>query len=261
MSLNPRLADWNGRVAWLVGASSGIGRATAAALHAAGATVIVSARNAQTLQQFSAEHPGSTALAFDATDRAAMRAAAAQVVATHGGIDLAVYCAGGYASMRAADFDLDAALRLQQVNYVGALLLLDALLPQLRAQGAAGRGGHLSLVSSVAGYRGLPRSLAYGPTKAALINLAESLYLDLHPAGVGVSVVNPGFVATPLTAGNDFPMPALISPEEAATQMLRGWARGEFEIHFPKRFTRVMKALRLLGHGLYFAAVRRVTGL
>jgi NAD(P)-dependent dehydrogenase (short-subunit alcohol dehydrogenase family) len=130
----------------------------------------------------------------------------------HGRIDLAVYCAGTYSAMRATEFDLDVALRHQEVNYVGALYLLDAVLPQLLRQAAAGEPAHLSLVSSVAGYRGLPKSLAYGPTKAALINLAETLYLDLQPKGLGVSVVNPGFVETPLTAQNDFRMPALISP-------------------------------------------------
>ena len=114
--------------------------------------------------------------------------------------------------MRATDFDLGAALQHLQVNYVGALHLLDAVLPVLLQQGH----GHLSLVASVAGYRGLPQALAYGPTKAALINLAETLYLDLQPRGIGVSVVNPGFVETPLTAQNAFRMPALITPEAAA---------------------------------------------
>jgi short-subunit dehydrogenase len=125
----------------------------------------------------------------------------------------------------------------------------------------ARRQGHISLVSSVAGFRGLPQSLAYGPTKAALIHLAETLYLDLQPQGLGVSVINPGFVDTPLTAGNDFHMPALMSPDEAAQAIVQGWAKGEFEIHFPKRFTRVMKLLRLLPYRLYFALVRRITRL
>lgn len=261
MSLNPRLADWNGRTAWLIGASTGIGRATASRLHALGAQVIVSARSAGPLQAFAQEHPGSQALALDVTDREALHAAAAGIVARHDRIDLAVYCAGTYAPMRATEFQLEVALQHQQVNYVGALYLLDAVLPHLLAQARTGRGGHLSLVSSVAGYRGLPKSLAYGPTKAALTHLAQTLYLDLHPLGLGVSVVNPGFVATPLTAQNEFHMPALISPEQAAEEILGGWRRGEFEIHFPKRFTRVLKALGLLPDGPYFAAVRRATGL
>jgi NAD(P)-dependent dehydrogenase (short-subunit alcohol dehydrogenase family) len=256
MALNPRITSWRGQVVWLVGASTGIGRATAARLHALGATVIVSARSAGKLDAFVARHAGAQAIALDATDRDAVRDAAARIVAEHGRIDLAVYCAGTYRALRATAFDLDVALQHQQVNYVGALVLLDAVLPVLLRQGH----GHLSLVGSVAGYRGLPQALAYGPTKAALINLAETLYLDLQPRGIGVSVVNPGFVETPLTAGNAFRMPALMSPEEAADAIVRGWQRGAFEIHFPKRFTLWLKALRLLAYGPYFAAVRRSTG-
>jgi NAD(P)-dependent dehydrogenase (short-subunit alcohol dehydrogenase family) len=257
MPLNPRITDWSGRVVWLVGASSGIGLATARQLHAGGATVVVSARNASALATFEAAHPGSLGIALDATDRAAMRAAAAQIVARCGRIDLALYCAGYYKPLRATAFDLDDMLRHEQVNYVGALYLLDAVLPVLLGQ----RSGHISLVSSVAGYRGLPNALGYGPTKAALINLAQALYLDVQPLGLGVSVINPGFVETPLTAQNEFKMPALISPEEAAHAMLAGWAAGDFEIHFPKRFTRFLKLLGLLGDALYFKIIRRATGL
>ncbi len=133
----------------------------------------------------------------------------------------------------------------------------EADLPALIARGA----GHVSLISSVAGFRGLPKSLAYGPTKAALTNLAENLYLDMEPPGVGVSVIHPGFVQTPLTAQNKFTMPALITPEQAAQATIAGWAKGEFEIHYPKRFTHVMKLLRLLPYRAYFPAVRRATGL
>jgi NAD(P)-dependent dehydrogenase (short-subunit alcohol dehydrogenase family) len=268
MPLNPRIEHWPGRVVWLVGASTGIGRATAARLHGLGATVLVSARSARGLESFVAEHPGAHALPLDATDHAAVQAAAQRIVAEHGGIDLVAFCAGVYTPMRATAYDHATMLQHQQVNYVGALVLLDAVLPVLlrQAQPAPGsasppRGGHLSLVSSVAGFRGLPKSLAYGPTKAALINLAETLYLDLQPLGLGVSVVNPGFVETPLTAGNEFHMPALITPEQAAVEIVRGWERGEFEIHFPKRFTLWLKGLRHLPYGAYFAAVRRSTGL
>jgi NAD(P)-dependent dehydrogenase (short-subunit alcohol dehydrogenase family) len=257
MPLNPRITDWDGKVVWIVGASTGIGRSTAERLHGKGATMVVSARNAASIGAFEAAHAGSLAIALDATDREAMRAAARQIVERFGRIDLAVYCAGYYKAMRATAFDLDEALRHEQVNYVGALHLLDAVLPQLHAQ----RGGHISLVSSVAGYRGLPNSLAYGPTKAALINLAQTLYLDLQPKGIGVSVINPGFVETPLTAQNEFTMPALITPEQAASEILKGWGAGQFEIHFPKRFTLWLKALSHVGDGVYFKAIRRATGL
>ena len=268
MSLNPPLRDWSGKNVWLVGASTGIGEACAHQLHERGATVFVSARQAERLQDWVARHPGAdaqgrpraVALPLDVTDRRALQLAT-EVVAARGPLDLVVYCAGYYKALGAERYSLDEMLRHEQVNYVGALYLLDAVLPQLQRQAVAGQGGHLSLISSVAGFRGLPKSLAYGPTKAALINLAEALYLDLSPQGLGVSVVNPGFVETPLTAQNRFKMPALITPEVAAREMLAGWARGEFELHFPKRFTRWLKFMRLLPYRLYFPLVRKFTGL
>ena len=174
-----------------------------------------------------------------------------------GPLDLVLYCAGYYKEMRATEFDLQVMLQHQQVNYVGALYVLAAVLPHFVAR----KAGHISLISSVAGYRGLPKSLAYGPTKAALINLAETLYVDLQDSHVGVSLICPGFVETPLTAQNKFTMPGLIKPEQAAEEILRGWQRGEFEIHFPKRFTLWMKALSLLPNALYFPIIRRFTGL
>ena len=257
MPLNPRITDWSGRCVWLVGASTGIGRATAERLHTLGARVVVSARSAAPLDAFVAAHPGSLAIALDATDRLAMRAAAARIVAEHGRIDLALYCAGYYSPMRATAFNLDEALRHEQVNYIGALHLLDAVLPTLLRQ----RSGHISLVSSVSGWRGLPKALAYAPTKAALINLAQCLWFDLTDQDIGVSVICPGYVETPLTEQNDYRMPALISADEAAAHIVQGWQAGRFEIHFPKRFTLWVKLFSHLPLSLYFRAVRRVTGL
>ena len=257
MSLNVPVKDWHGKTVWMVGASTGIGRATASLLHARGARVIVSARKADALEAFVAEHPGALALPLDSTDRQAVGHAMEQVLA-HGRLDAMVYCAGHYHAMRADALDMADLERHVQVNYVGALHLLDAVLPHLlrTTQG----GAFVSLVGSVAGYRGLPNGLAYGPTKAALINLAQTLYLDLRTKGVGVSLINPGFVETPLTAQNSFTMPALITPGQAATAILDGWARGRFEIHFPRRFTLWLKAMEMLPIGLYFALVRKVTG-
>jgi NAD(P)-dependent dehydrogenase (short-subunit alcohol dehydrogenase family) len=260
MALNSRIADWRGRTVWLVGASTGIGRATASALHAQGAKVVVSARSADALKAFVDAHPGALALPLDVTDTRAVKAAAS-ALAAQGSLDCVVYCAGHYHAMDALHMDLDDLIRHNEVNYLGALRVLDAVVPQLLARPLdphTGQRGHISLMGSVAGYRGLPNSLAYGPTKAALINLAETLYLDLHAQGVGVSLINPGFVNTPLTRQNQFKMPALITPEQAAHEILRGWARGEFEIHFPKRFTRWMKVLRLLPYPVFFAATRRL---
>ncbi len=261
MSLNPQLKAWQGKVCWLVGASSGIGRATAAALHAAGARVVVSARGQDALDSFVAAHPGSRAAAVDITDTAAVHAAAQGIVQQQGGIDLVMVCAGTYAPMRATQFDLKVMRKHMAVNVDGTLALIDAVLPLLLSQAESGRGGHLSLVSSVAGFRGLPQSLAYGPTKAALINLAETLYLDLSPLGIGISVITPGFVETPLTAHNDFKMPALIKPQDAARAILAGWRRGSFEIDFPKRFTLFLKLMRILPYAWYFPLIRKTTGM
>ena len=253
---NSPLSDWRGRSVWLVGASSGIGLACAKALHAQGAKVCVSARQAALLNDFVVQHPDSMALPLDVTDKLAMKAAAQTVNDSHG-LDVVMYCAGVYQPQRATQFNLGSMEQHMAVNYNGALYLLDAVLPTLLAQGR----GHLSLVSSVAGYRGLPQSLAYGPSKAALTHLSEALYLDLQDSGIGVSVINPGFVETPLTAQNQFTMPALITSEEAAQHILKGWRDGLFEIHFPKRFTRWLQVLRILPYRWYFSLVRRATGL
>lgn len=256
MTMNTPLTDWHNKSVWLIGASSGIGLATAKALHAKGARVVVSARKADLLQTFVDAHPGAQAVVLDVSDASAIEQAT-QYVQEQQGLDVVIYCAGYYKPLRAVNYSLDEMQRHLEVNYLGALRVLDAVIPRLVVQAH----GHISLVASVAGYRGLPMSLAYGPTKAALIHLAEALYLDLSPYGIGVSLINPGFVETPLTAQNTFEMPALISPEQAASAMLRGWAKGVFEIHYPKRFTLWLKFMRLLPYRIYFALVRRFTGL
>lgn len=253
MALNPPIVNWVGQTVWVIGASSGIGRATAAALHKAGASVVVSARNELALQAFAKAHPGSRVLALDITNASAVQAAADTVLKTHQRLDMVLLCVGHYAPQSAVHFDLREMLRHSAINYDATLHCLAAVLPRLLEQGT----GHISLISSVAGYRGLPKALAYGPTKAALINLAEVMYLDLKSRGVAVSVINPGFVATPLTAQNDFEMPALLTPEQAATHILSGWAKGQFEIHFPKRFTLWLKLLRILPAPLYFWLTHR----
>jgi NAD(P)-dependent dehydrogenase (short-subunit alcohol dehydrogenase family) len=257
VALNPTPGDWHGQITWIVGGSSGIGRATASALHRLGARVAVSARSAASLQSFADAHPGALALPLDVTDAASVSDAAAKLVDALGVPDLVFACAGHYKPQRATEFDLAEMKRHIDINYTGALHVIDAVLPRMLERGR----GHISLMGSVAGYRGLPQALAYGPTKAALNNLAEVLYLDLHDKGLGVSIVNPGFVDTPLTAQNRFRMPALMTADDAAREIVRGWDRGRFEIHFPRRFTLSMKTLKSVGHSLYFAAVRRATGL
>ena len=250
--MNPEITDWRGKRVWLVGASAGIGAAMARELAGRGARLALSARRADALQTLAIA--GALVLPCDATDATSLAAARSSLIAAWGGIDLVVYLAGDYQPMRAADFDLATAERVLAVNFNGALRLAATVLPDLRT------GGGIAFVASVAGYRGLPKALCYGPGKAALIHFAEVLHLDLAPQGIGVWVINPGFVATRLTAQNDFAMPALMTPEAAAAAAVDGFATGKFEIHFPKRFTRVLKFLALLPYGLYFPAIRRFTG-
>ncbi len=257
MSLNPRIRDWTGRRVWIVGASSGIGADAARLLASKGARVAVSARNAAALDELVATLPGAIALPLDITDAPGVAKAHAKLVRTFGGVDLTLFVAGMYVPVRAWELTVEVARKQVEANLMGVYNGLAAVLPELVKRGEGGVG----IVSSVAGYRGLPKSLVYGATKAALINLAETLYLDLSPKGIAVYIVNPGFVETPMTAQNDFRMPALIKSEAAAREIVAGIERGEFEIHFPKRFTGFLKMLQKLPYAAYFPAVRRFTGL
>ena len=250
--MNPKIADWRDKRVWLVGASTGIGAAFAAELARRGARLALSARNEEKLRALGIAD--ALILPVDATDAASLRAARNALVTGWGGVDLIVYLAGDYVPMRADNFDLAVAERVVEVNFNGAMRLAATVLPDLAP------GGGIAFVASVAGYRGLPKALAYGPGKAALIHFAECLWYDMNPKGIGVWVVNPGFVATRLTDRNDFAMPALLTPEQAATELVQGFASGRFEIHFPKRFTRMMKLLAHLPYRWSFPLVRRITG-
>ncbi|MYN06188.1 SDR family NAD(P)-dependent oxidoreductase [Pseudoduganella aquatica] len=257
MALNKPISDWQGRCVWIIGASSGIGEATARLLLERGAQVVLSARRADSLGALCAGQPRAMPVPLDITDAASVHRARSAIQAHGWRIDLVLVVAGGYHPMRADSFNLEQANRLLDLNLRGVYNCLDAVLPELLKQGAGGIG----VVASVAGYGGLPKALAYGPTKAALLNLTETLYLDLAPRGIGVYQINPGFVATSLTAGNDFAMPALMTPEAAAQALVRGLERGDFHIHFPRRFSNSLRLLRLLPYGAYFWLVRKVTGL
>ncbi|MFT5645232.1 MAG: NAD(P)-dependent dehydrogenase (short-subunit alcohol dehydrogenase family) [Janthinobacterium sp.] len=258
--LNPKINNWSGQHVWVIGASTGIGAATVAMLLAQGAHVTLSARNEERLRQVAADAgagPATLIVPLDVCEHASVQRAAAAILAQWPRIDLVLIVAGGYNKMRADSFDLAAASALIDLNLRGVFHCLDVVLPQLLRQGAGGIG----IVASVAGYGGLPKALVYGPTKAALINLTESLYFDLHPRGIGVYQINPGFVDTPLTAGNDFKMPALMSAQDAAAKLLDGLQRGQFHIHFPRRFTNFLRLAQLLPYRMYFWLIRKVTGL
>jgi short-subunit dehydrogenase len=257
VSLNPRIGSFAGRRVWVIGASYGIGAEIARELLARGARVALSARKRDLLAQVAGDAHDALIAELDITDRESIGRAARAIEARWGGYDLALIVAGTHLAMRAQTWDLASAKQLLDVNLIGVLNCLDAIIPTLLQQ----RSGGVGIVSSMAGYFGLPKSLIYGASKAALINLAESLYGDLHPDGISVYLINPGFVDTPLTQKNDFSMPALMTADAAARATLDGIAAGRFEIHYPKRFTAWFKLLRMLPYRLQFAAVRRVTGL
>jgi short-subunit dehydrogenase len=257
MALNPPLPAWPDCRVWVIGASTGIGAATAGKLLGAGARVALSARNAGLLAEVAGGNANARIEPLDYTDSAQVAAAWERVRSAWDGIDLVLIAAGTHAEIRAWELTEANAMALLETNLHGVVKTTAVVLPALLAQGK----GALGIVSSAAGYRGLPKALIYGASKAALINFAETLYLDLHPKGLGVYLINPGFVKTPLTDRNEFRMPHLITADEAADAIVSGLDAGEFEIHFPKAFTRQLKFLRILPYRWYFALIRRATRL
>lgn len=246
--------------AWVTGASTGIGRAVAARLATEGWTVLASARSADKLATLADECAGSRGkivpLPCDVTDLEATKAAIDSVRSDIGPIALAVLNAGTYKPDSLRHFssvDLKAQF---EINVFGTFHCLEAVLPDWIA---AGRG-HVAIVSSVSGYRGLPRAMGYGASKAALINFAESLRLMAERHGIKVQVINPGFVRTPLTDKNDFPMPFLVEVEDAAREIVDGLASSKFEIAFPAPFVFILKRLQSLPYSLYFPLIKRQTG-
>ena len=241
---------------WITGASMGIGEALARRLAQDGAQVIASARSADRLAAVAAASDGRiVAEPLDVTDHAAVLAAVERIEAERGPIDVAVLNAGSHQPVTAAEFTADGLRRLMELNVFGVASCLEALMPRMIARGR----GRIAVVASVAGYRGLPTSAYYGATKAALINLAESLKFDLDRAGVMLQLIDPGFVRTPLTDKNDFPMPFLITAELAADRIAQGLKSGRFEIAFPRPFVLFLKLLRILPYALYFPLVGRGT--
>jgi NAD(P)-dependent dehydrogenase (short-subunit alcohol dehydrogenase family) len=242
------------RIVWITGASSGIGRALALMLAREGALVAASARSSSKLAELAAAHPNIRPYPVDVTDRGAVEQVCAAIERDLGPIDLAVLNAGVWHQMTSVTFDVDRITESMRVNFLGIVHPLGSLVPAMRSRGR----GHLALVSSVAGYVGLPRSIAYSPSKAAVIALAQSLADDIGRFGVKVSVVNPGFVETPMTSTNKFPMPWIISADEAATRIRKGLLAGRFEIAFPWQMVTMLKWARWLPYSILFAIFRRV---
>ncbi|MCD7111640.1 SDR family NAD(P)-dependent oxidoreductase [Rhizobium sp. DKSPLA3] len=246
-------------LAWVTGASSGIGRALALKLVAEGFGVVVTARSHDKLValQREATGPGRViVLDGDVTDPQDMERVIASIEYDHGTLALVALNAGVFKPVHGEDLHLEDFQETFSVNLNG---VVNCLLPAIRHMKARGQG-QIAIVSSVTGYGGLPTSGAYGATKAALINMAESLKFDLDKQGIRIQVVNPGFVDTPATKENAFPMPALVSPDEAAGAIVSGLQGSGFEITFPKRFTYVLKFINILPYWLYFPLVNAATG-
>jgi NAD(P)-dependent dehydrogenase (short-subunit alcohol dehydrogenase family) len=249
---NLKVSNLPWKCVWIIGASTGIGFEVAKQLGEAGVKVAASARHVDHLAIGINIRPYQ----LDVTDSVAVANAFTKIEVELGPVDLVLCAAGKYKPVFSQDLTLEDYRSTVDVNYMGVINVLDAVLPSFRAK----RSGHIAWISSVAGYLGLPKSAAYGPTKAALINLAECLKPELEPFNITTSVINPGFVRTPMTAGNDFPMPFLMEPSEAARRTIAGLTKGKFEIAYPTRFVLILKTLKLLPYWAFFAITRRLIG-
>lgn len=240
------MTDWQGKRYWLVGASEGLGAALAAKLSAAGAEVILSARNEERLAQVAASLPGrSRIVPVDVSDTASVTAAAEHV----GEIDGMVYLAGVYWPMPSTEWNAEQAEAMADINFTGAIRVLGQVVPQMVARDA----GHIVITGSLSGFRGLPGAMGYAASKAGTMALAESLRADLWRTGVRVQLANPGFIKTRLTDKNTFKMPFLMTPEQAAQEMFELMCdEGAFARHFPRLFSYVFRLSRFLPNWAYY---------
>lgn len=236
--------------AWVIGSSTGIGAEIARQLASAGVKVAASSRSISADD----ETVNIKAWPLDVTDAKAVAETYAKIETAIGPVDLILVSVGTYKPLDGFSLTLADHRAGIEVNYMGVVNVLQAILPSFKKRGS----GHIAWISSVAGYAGLPKSAAYGPSKAALINLAEGLKPELNRAGISLSVVNPGFVKTPMTAKNDFPMPFLMEAEDAARRTIDGLARRKFEIAYPRRFVIILKLLRILPYSGFFFLTKRL---
>ncbi|MDE9449581.1 SDR family NAD(P)-dependent oxidoreductase [Aliiroseovarius sp. Z3] len=232
------MISFKGRTYWLIGASEGLGRALAHDLDKDGAKLVLSARNQDRLNDLAGDLTDARVVPIDVTDPEKVEAAVAQV----GDVDGVVYIAGAYDPMPATEWDSASAIQMCNVNFVGAMHVMGHLVPTMVAKGQ----GDITLIGSLAGYRGLPKSIGYSASKAALISLAETLRFDLKDTGVVVRIVNPGFIKTRLTQKNSFKMPMLMTPEDAARQVVKAMRKTRFRTDFPAPFSWGIRLLNYL---------------
>ncbi len=239
---------YQGRRIWVIGASTGIGKALVIELASRGADVIASARNEEALRALSDHSDHISSLPLDVAQEDGIAQAIDKLRESDTMPDTIVFVAAHYEPCAIHGIQPTDLKTTISVNLWAPIELTRLLLPIFYQR----KSGQLAFVASVAGYRGLPKGQPYSATKAGLINFAESLYLEARSKGVDVKLVNPGFVETPMTDKNNFTMPEMISTEEAAMHIAEGLSGNEFEIHFPKKFTRKLKLLRTLPYGIFF---------
>lgn len=245
-----------GKYIWLIGASFGIGSELALQLSKMGANVAISARNEEKLKTLISTMPTSNHLiqSLDVTNMSSLEIAWQNIISSWPQLDMVIYNAGVYEPMSALEFNYPKAEEMLQVNLLGAFRVMSLIVPYFVARNS----GHIALVGSVAGYRGLPNSIGYCVSKAGIINFAENLKIDLVSSNIKVQIFNPGFVETRLTAKNNFKMPLMISAQKAASYIIKGFMSNSFEIHFPKKFTCILKLFSLLPNNIYFALMRKI---
>lgn len=254
-ALNPPIKNWQGKRVWLIGASSGIGAALAHALLQAGARVTVSARREESLREVVQSHARAHVVPFDAGDAQAWPMAFEQTLAAMGSIDLVIFGAARYDPTHSWTLDLEQVQQSYDLNVVSIYRGVSLLVPYFLKKGEGG----IAIIASISAYTGLPKAVIYGATKAALNNMAETLYFELEPKGLSVYLINPGFVETPMTAVNDFEMPGLMKPPEAAKAIVAGLERGDFEIRFPRGFAGALRWLSFLPDRIRFPLLHKIT--
>ena len=244
----------NQKKIWITGASSGIGKAVAEKFAAEGWKVAVSARRKELLQDM-AKDQNISSFPLDVTDRSQINSVFQNILKEFGNIDVCLFSSGTYEPKDEQNIDPDKIKNVINVNFLGVIDCVKTVEEYFKNK----KTGHISIVSSIAGYRGLPNSSGYGPSKAALTNFCESIYFDFKKFGVRVSVISPGFIKTPLTDKNEFPMPFLKTVDYAANQIFNGLVKSNaFEIHFPKGLTLTLKFLRILPYKLYLFLVDKL---
>jgi short-subunit dehydrogenase len=244
----------NNKVIWITGASSGIGKSLAIKFANEGWQVAASARRESLLKELNDTNSNIHSFPLDVTDSEKCKDVSTKIINKLENIEICIFCTGIHDPKSEKSLDLEKVRKIMEVNFFGTVNSINSVYDYFKKK----RSGHISMVSSVAGYRGLPAGGAYCASKSALTTFAESLYFDLKRFNVRVSVVHPGFIKTPMTDQNDFPMPMIKSPEFAADEMFKGLTQSNaFEIHFPKQFTFIMKILKIMPNWLYLKLIKK----